>query len=73
MTQPNPTLIFLHIPKAGGSTLYHVLDWNYDHPYTITVYKQIPPPLISSSVSRKNFCHVKKNPSFPSKKRKEYW
>ena len=43
MTQPNPTLIFLHIPKAGGSTLYHVLDWNYDHPYTITVYKQIPP------------------------------
>jgi hypothetical protein len=43
MSQPNPTLIFLHIPKAGGSTLHHVLDWNYDHPYTITVYKQIPP------------------------------
>jgi PAS domain-containing protein len=37
------TLIFLHMSKAGGSTLNHVLDWNYDRTRTITVYKQIPP------------------------------
>lgn len=37
------TLIFLHISKAGGSTLNHILDWNYDRTRTITVYKQIPP------------------------------
>jgi hypothetical protein len=43
MSQIDPTLIFLHIPKAGGSTLHHVLDWNYDHTRTITVYNQIPP------------------------------
>jgi hypothetical protein len=45
MTAPNAqkTVIFLHMPKAGGSTLHHVLDWNYDHPRSITVYKQIPP------------------------------
>jgi hypothetical protein len=36
------TLIFLHIPKAGGSTLHHILDWNYEHTHTISVYQQIP-------------------------------
>jgi hypothetical protein len=36
------TVIFLHIPKAGGSTLNHILDWNYDRTHTVTVYKQIP-------------------------------
>ena len=40
-TDQEKTLIFLHIPKAGGSTLHHVLDWNYDRTYTVNVYKQI--------------------------------
>ncbi len=43
MTIQNKTLIFLHISKAGGSTLHHILDWNYEHTHTISVYKQIPP------------------------------
>ena len=31
MTQNTPerTLIYVHIPKAGGSTMNHILDWNY--------------------------------------------
>lgn len=37
-------LIFLHIPKTGGSTLNPVLDWNYqDKSFQITKYEQIAP------------------------------
>jgi galactose-3-O-sulfotransferase len=37
-------LIFLHIPKTGGSTLNPVLDWNYqDKSHMITRYTQIAP------------------------------
>ncbi len=40
----NRTLIFLHIPKAGGSTMNTVLDWQYGqkHTYTISVHAGIP-------------------------------
>src|SRR6478735_12055948 len=35
-------LIFLHIPKTGGSTLNPILDWNYDNKsFEITRYPQI--------------------------------
>jgi hypothetical protein len=35
-------LIFLHIPKTGGSTLNPILDWNYDNKsFQITRYAQI--------------------------------
>lgn len=37
-------LIFLHIPKTGGSTLNPILDWNYDNKsFQITRYSQIAP------------------------------
>jgi hypothetical protein len=35
------TLIFLHVPKTGGSTLNHVVDWNYERVYRMQYYHQI--------------------------------
>lgn len=35
-------LIFLHLPKTGGSTLTNILDWNYgDRTYHITRFSRI--------------------------------
>jgi hypothetical protein len=56
MDQPDPTLIFLNNPKAGGSTLHHVLDLNCDHTYTITVYRQIP--ALTPSLHRMKHAHT---------------
>lgn len=37
-------LIFLHMPKTGGSTLTPIVDWNYnDRVYKLSLYKEIPP------------------------------
>lgn len=36
------TLIFMHMPKSGGSTMNHILDWNYKHAFSMTVHKRIP-------------------------------
>lgn len=38
-------MIYLHIPKTGGTTLSHILDWNYRQVYVINHYDQIPPLL----------------------------
>ena len=35
-------LIFLHIPKAGGSTMNAILDWNYQRVHGISRYAEIP-------------------------------
>jgi hypothetical protein len=46
-------LIFLHIPKTGGSTLNPVLDWNYNNKsFEITRYAQIAPFLALPDVEK---------------------
>lgn len=51
------TLIFLHIPKAGGSTLNHIVDWNYKHVYKMQYYHQIPTFVaLSDSEKRRYDC-----------------
>jgi hypothetical protein len=36
-------LIFLHLPKTGGSTLTPIVDWNYnDRVYKLSLYSEIP-------------------------------
>jgi hypothetical protein len=37
-------LIFLHMPKTGGSTLTPIVDWNYDdRVYKLSLYREIAP------------------------------
>jgi hypothetical protein len=38
-----PIVIYLHVPKTGGTTLSHILDWNYPRVHVINHYDQIPP------------------------------
>jgi hypothetical protein len=46
-------LIFLHIPKTGGSTLNPILDWNYDNKsFQINRYAQIAPFLALSDAEK---------------------
>jgi hypothetical protein len=42
---PDKTVIFLHMPKAGGTTLNTIIDWNYEHVHFIAQYDQLPPLL----------------------------
>ncbi|MCD4686503.1 MAG: sulfotransferase family 2 domain-containing protein [Anaerolineae bacterium] len=37
-----PTMIWVHMPKAGGSTMNHLLDWNYDRVLALHHYKNLP-------------------------------
>ena len=41
-TMRDRTLIYLHIPKTGGSTMNHILDWNYERVMTLSVHRRIP-------------------------------
>ncbi|MEM6528888.1 MAG: sulfotransferase family 2 domain-containing protein [Chloroflexota bacterium] len=43
MTDRKPDLIFLHMPKSGGTTMLHLISWNYSNPFIINHYDQIPP------------------------------
>ena len=36
------TVIFMHMPKAGGSTMNHIVDWNYDTIFSLAHYNRIP-------------------------------
>ncbi len=36
------TVIFLHMPKAGGSTLNHLMDWHYERVFTAATYDRLP-------------------------------
>ncbi len=40
----NPVVIFLHLPKVGGSTLGTLLDWQYGHGNvcTVSLHRKIP-------------------------------
>ncbi|MBN1203117.1 MAG: sulfotransferase family 2 domain-containing protein [Anaerolineae bacterium] len=42
-TPQHQTVIFLHMPKAGGSTMNHIMDWNYNRVHSISHYRDIPP------------------------------
>ena len=46
-------MIYVHIPKTGGTTLSHILDWNYRHVYAINHYDQIPPLLAMSEAEKR--------------------
>jgi hypothetical protein len=48
-------VIHLHLGKTGGTTLAHILDWNYSHIHVITHYDQIP-PLLALSDEEKRRC-----------------
>ncbi|MEL6151481.1 MAG: sulfotransferase family 2 domain-containing protein [Chloroflexota bacterium] len=43
MTDHRPDLIFLHMPKSGGTTMLHLISWNYTNPFIVNHYDQIPP------------------------------
>ena len=54
MTQ-QPILIYLHIPKTGGTTLSHILDWNYPRVHVINHYDEIPPFLALSDDEKRAY------------------
>ena len=56
MSQPyDQMLIFLHMPKVGGSTLNHIIDWNYNHVYKMQYYRQIEPFIALTDAEKRRY------------------
>lgn len=56
MSDPQkPIVIHLHLGKTGGTTLAHVLDWNYKHVYFVNHYDEIPPFLAMSDEEKRRY------------------